>query len=291
MFASLRLAVSDVLIPDGLWYLCVQKFKATATHTAEALNALFETTKVCTTRAITVKASAKSDKNVPVYLFEVACEPKAVEGLKITFTSECKTPAEGQVDSNKLSVVYKRGDLVTVEESIAYSKSKFTYATSVALAYQAIRAGAHALATISLDGEKKLGGFGFKLGYVPSKALTLVASFDQCEKGASAGASMYYKKDNTEAAGQVTIDPKKPAQVPAFTMAISHAQDAKTTLKAKLATDKRSVGLSLKHQLTDSLALTFTSECGGCCPHKAAAEEGKAASASHKHGIAINLKL
>jgi len=267
------------------------KFKATATHTAEALNALLETTKVCASKGCTVKASVKSEKNEPVYAFEVAYEPKNVEGLKVTFNSECKTPASGQVDVNKLTVLYKRGDRVTVEDSIAYSKGKLTLTGSVAFAYEAVRAGAHALATVGLE-EKKfaLGAFGFKLGYAPSKALTLVANFEHCEKkGDAAGATLFYKKDSTEAAGQVTIDPKKPAEVPAFTLALSHAHDAKTTLKAKLATKQRTVGLSLKHQITEALAVTFTSECGGpCCPHKA--EEGKAAS-THKHGVALNLKL
>jgi hypothetical protein len=246
------------------------------------LNALFETVKVA--RGVTLKATVKAEKNVPVYSIEGAYEPKAVAGLKVTLNSECKIPAEGgAVDTNKITLLYKRGDLLTVEDSVSYSKGKVSAAASLSVAYQAVRAGAHALASYTLEGEKKfdLGGYGFKLGYVPNKTLSFVAAYDQGEK-TTAGASLYYKKDTIESAGQVVIDPKQPTKVPAFIASISHAHDDKTTVKAKITTAIPSVAFSLKHQLSDVVSVTLGSEC--VCPVQEKAY-------THKHGLSVNLKL
>jgi hypothetical protein len=262
------------------------KFKATGTHTAAALNTLFETTKQ-TSYGVTLKATAKADKNVPVYSIEGAYEPKAVAGLKVTVNSECKIPQSGEVATQKVTFLYKK-DKVTVEDSISYSAGTVSFAGSLALAYQSVRAGAHALASVTVsDKAFALGGYGFKLGYVPSKELSLIASFDKGEKGTTAGATLFYKKSATEAAGQVVIDPSKPAALPGFIAALSHSLDSKTTLKAKLATAKPLVAVSLKHQLSDALSVTLASEAA--CP---VAKEGeKACCTSHKHGLSLNLKL
>jgi hypothetical protein len=260
------------------------KFKATGTHTAAALDALFETTKVISSHGVSLKATVKGEKNVPNYSLEATFEPKKVEGLKATINSECKIPADGvAIDTNKITLLYKRGDLLTIEDSISYSKGKISAAASLSVAYQAIRAGAHALATYTLEGEKKfaLGAYGFKLGYVPNKTLSFVAVYDQGEK-TTAGASLFFKKDSIEAAGKVTIDPKEPTKVPAFLAAISYAQDAKTTLKAKVATATPSLALSLKHQLSDVVSVTLGSEC--ICPVQEK-------TVTHKHGLSVNLKL
>jgi len=260
------------------------KFKATGTHTGVVLNSLFETTKVFATRGLTLKVSAKAEKNVPVYTLEAAYEPVGVPGLKATVNSECKLPETGEVNTNKLTVLYKRGDF-TMEDSIAYTKGKLSFAGSMALAYQAVRAGAHALANLSLEGDNRLtlGGYGFKLGYAPHKFLTIITNYDQGEKGTTAGATLYYAKDFTEAAGQVIIDPSRPAATPGFIVALNHAYDLTTTLKAKVATAVPSVSVALKHQLSPALSVTIASECAYPVPNEKLA--------SHKHGLSVNLKL
>lgn len=248
---------------------------------------MLETTKVFADKGLTVKALAQAVRGTPVYSVEAAYEPAQVVGLKATLVSECKTPESGQIDTNKLTVLYKRADF-TVEETIAYSKSKLSFATSFSLAHQAIRAGAQVLSSFAAgaEGDKKfkLDGYAVKLGYVPTSALALVANYEQAA-AASAGATLYYKKDVTETAAQVTLDPQNPSKTPAFAFAVSHAYDVKTTLKARATTANNAVAFSLRHQLTPALSVTLATETVGC-PAKDAAKP-----AVTKHGIAINLKL
>lgn len=236
---------------------------------------------------MTIKATASSAKGVPVYAAEVAYTPVQVPGLKVTLNSECKTPAAGQVDTNKLSVLYKRENL-TVEETVSYSQNTLSFVSSAAVAHQAVRAGAQALYSFGPagEGEKKfsLDGYGFKLGYVPTPSLAAIVSYDRTAAASSAGATIFYRKDITETATQVTIDPLNPSKAPAFTVAVSHAYDAKTVLKAKATSVNKTASVSIKHQLTPALSVTFASECNAF----AAADEK---APTHKHGVSVAIKL
>lgn len=250
---------------------------------------MLETTKVFADKGITLKAVAQAVKGVPVYSIEAVYEAFQVPGLKATFVSECKTPESGQVDTNKLTLLYKRG-AVTVEESIAYSKSKLSFATSASLAHQAIRAGAQVLGSFAAgaEGDKKfnLEGYGAKLGYVPNGNLSVFVNYEQTTAAASAGANLFYRKDVTESAVQVILDPQVPSKTPVFNFAVSHAYDTKTTLKARASTANNALAFSLRHQLTPALAVTVGTECSGYIASKDASKPAVA-----KHGIAINLKL
>lgn len=248
---------------------------------------MLETTKAFAAQGVTLKAVAQAVKGVPVYSLEAAYEPVQVPGLKATFVSECKTPESGQIDTNKVTLLYKRGE-VTVEETVAYSKSKLAFATSVSLAHQAVRVGAQVLGSFAAgaEGDKKfqLDGYGAKLGYVPTGNLSLIANYERSAAAASAGATLYYRKDVTESAVQVVLDPQNPSKTPAFTFAVSHAYDVKTTLKARATTSNNAIAFSLRHQLTPALAVTVATETSGYV-----SKDAKPATA--KHGIAINLKL
>lgn len=260
------------------------KFKATGTHTSESLNSLFETTKTCCP-GMSFKVSAKAEKKVPVYAAEVTYEPKALEGVKVTASSECKLPESGEVNTQKVTVLVKK-EKFTFEDTLSYSAGVASFAASLAVAHQSVQAGLSVASTFTLA-EKAfaLTGYGFKLGYVPCKSLNFVTMFDKTTKGMNACSTLYYKKNATEAAGQLCIDPSKPTAAPAFTAALSHAVDDKTTVKAKLVTATPSVSLSVKHQLSDAISVTLASECA--CPIK----DGEKAAATHKHGVAVNLKL
>lgn len=265
------------------------KFRATGVQAGDSLSSQLETSKVFATHGASLKAIAKSVLGTPVYTLEGTFEPTQVPGLKATLTSECKIPESGQVDTNKLTLLYKRG-LVTVEETISYSHGKLAFVTSAAFVHQAIRAGAQVLSSFTSAGEAenkfKITGYGVKLGYVPYNTLAVVANYDQTASSASAGATVYYRKDITETATQVVLDPQNPSKAPTFTFAVSHAYDAKTSLKARITTANNAVALSVRHQLTPSLAVTIGSESVG---YLAKADAAKPAVA--KHGIAINLQL
>lgn len=249
------------------------------------MNALFEISKVLG-KGFTAKATGKTEKNAPIYSLEATYEPAQVAGLKVTLNSECAGTSEGQKETNKVTLLYKKGN-VTAEESFSYSKGVVTINSSVALAQAAIRAGVSALMTSVVQGEKKhsLDGYGLKLGYAPSKEFELVAAFDQSTKGKTGSATLFYKKDKIDAAGEISIPivHGEGLKVPAFTLAIQQQFDAKTTLKAKVGTANKSVAFSIKHQLTDALAVTLASQvaCGG----------KEADACVHQHGCSVNLKL
>jgi hypothetical protein len=254
------------------------------------LDASFETTKAITERGVTVKAVAKADKGSPAYGLELAYEPTAAPGLKVTVNSDCTTnAAKEQIDTNKITVLYKRASNFTIEESLAYTKSKLTISSAISAAYQAVRAGASALATITLGEEKKteLDGYGVKLGYVPNKDFAIFAAVDAKKENVGASSTLYYKKNATEAAGEVAFKVGAEAlkEVPKFSIALSHAVNDKTTLKAKLVTAHPAVAFALKHQLSDALSVTFASECAHACPKDVDAKP------VHKHGLSFNLKL
>jgi len=246
---------------------------------------LFETTKTCSP-GLSFKVTAKAEKKVPVYAAEVTYEPKLLDAMKVTLSSECKLPESGEVNTQKLVVLVKK-DKFTAEDTFSYSGGVVSYAGTLAAVYQSVQAGFSLASTFTLaDKAFAITGYGFKLGYVPCKNLNLITMFDKNTKGMVASSSLYYKKNATEAAGQFCIDPTKPTDAPAFSVALSHAVDDKTTVKGKLVTGTPSVSLSLKHQLSDAISVTLASECA--CP---TGKDGEKCPTTHKHGLSVNLKL
>lgn len=266
------------------------KFKVTGAHQGQVFDSLLETTKIVAERGVTLKATAKTDKAVPEYCLEASAEPSRVPGLKATFTTTCKTPAEGDVETQKVSAVYKR-EAFTLEESVSYEKQTVKYDTSLVFAYQAARVGVRALASLpvaSADGLKpKLDEYAVKVGYVPTKELALIAKFEATEKKGKpsrlAAASIYYKKDKYDLAASAAIElaeqKEGATKIPSFTVAASYAVDPSTAAKVKVISGTQEASFAIKHQLTTSLSVTVASAIS------------LKDQSQHTHGLGVNLKL